>query len=69
MGNATRVTVSTFGALAGLAGIEHGIGEVLQGNVAPDGVTISSWPDSEVFDILNGESSRLSCSSALDLFC
>ena len=27
--NATRVTVSTFGTLAGLAGIEHGIGEVL----------------------------------------
>lgn len=55
MMNATRVTVSTFGAVAGLAGIEHGIGEVLQGNVAPEGVMILSWPDSEVFDILSGE--------------
>jgi hypothetical protein len=55
MRNATRVTVSTFGAVAGLAGIEHGIGEVLQGNVAPKGVMILSWPDSEVFDILSGE--------------
>lgn len=53
--NATRVTVSTFGALAGLAGIEHGIGEVLQGNVAPDGVMILSWPESELFAILSGE--------------
>ena len=53
--SATRVTVSTFGVLAGLAGIEHGIGEVFQGNVAPDWVMIESWPDSEVFDILSGE--------------
>lgn len=53
--SATRITVSTFGAIAGLAGIEHGIGEVLQGNVPPDGVMILSWPDSEVLDILAGE--------------
>jgi hypothetical protein len=55
MKNATRVTVSTFGALAGLAGIEHGIGEILQGNVAPEGVMILSWPESELFGILSGE--------------
>jgi len=55
MRSATRVTVSTFGTLAGLAGIEHGIGEVLQGNVAPEGVMISSWPESELFGILAGE--------------
>ena len=46
MTSATRVMVSTFGVIAGLAGIEHGVGEVRQGNVAPDGLTISSWPDS-----------------------
>jgi hypothetical protein len=55
MTNATRVTVSTFGAIAGLAGIEHGIGEVLQGNVAPNGVMILSWPRSDLFEILAGE--------------
>jgi hypothetical protein len=55
MRNATRVMVSTFGALAGVAGIEHGIGEVLQGNVAPGGLMILSWPESEVFGILAGE--------------
>jgi hypothetical protein len=40
------ITVSTFGALAGLAGIEHGIGEVLQGNIAPEGPVVLSWPGS-----------------------
>jgi hypothetical protein len=53
--NATRVTVSTFSALAALAGTEHGIGEVLQGNVAPEGVMILSWPGSGLFGILAGE--------------
>jgi hypothetical protein len=55
MKNATRATVSTFGAPAGLAGIQHGIGEVLQGNIVPEGVMILSWPESEVFDLLSGE--------------
>jgi hypothetical protein len=55
MRNATRVTASTFGALAGLAGIEHGVGEVLQGNTATGGIVILSWPGSEVLGILGGE--------------
>ncbi len=55
MRNATKVTVSTFGILAGLAGIEHGAGEMLQGSVAPNGLMILSWPESEVFGILAGE--------------
>jgi hypothetical protein len=55
MRNATKVTLSTFGALAGLAGIEHGIGESLQGNSAPDGIMIVSWPESELFRIVGGE--------------
>ncbi|MBE0447988.1 MAG: hypothetical protein IBX64_07820 [Actinobacteria bacterium] len=38
MRNATRITVSTFGAIAGFSGIVHGIGEVLQGNRAPEGI-------------------------------
>jgi hypothetical protein len=55
MRNATRVTVSTFGTLAGLAGVEHGIGEVLQGNRKPEEMVILSWPGSEAFRILAGE--------------
>ena len=55
MRNATRVTVSIIGAIVGLMGIEHGIGEALQGNIAPSGLVISSWPGSEFFRILAGE--------------
>lgn len=53
--NGTRVVTSVFGVLAGLAGLEHGIGEILQGAVRPTGVLILSWPGSRLFAILGGE--------------
>jgi hypothetical protein len=54
---ASRVTVSTFGAIIGIAGIEHGIGEILQGNKAPEGLYIQSWPvaDNPLYEVLSGE--------------
>ncbi len=55
MGNATQITVSTFGVLVGVAGIEHGIGEILQGNTVPSEAMILSWPDSPLFSMVNGE--------------
>jgi hypothetical protein len=55
MKNTTRIFVSTFGAIMAMAGIEHGIGEILQGNVAPDGIMILSWPEAEFFRSLAGE--------------
>jgi hypothetical protein len=55
MNRATRLTVSAFGVLAAIAGIEHGVGEMLQGNRAPGSLVIESWPDSELFRILGGE--------------
>ncbi len=55
MRNATRLTVSTFGVLMGLAGLEHGIGEILQGNTAPTGLMFPSWPDSPFFHSMAGE--------------
>lgn len=55
MNNATRIFTSTFGAVMALAGIEHGIGEALQGNVAPAAIMIQSWPDAAFFSSLNGE--------------
>jgi len=55
MKNATRVTVSTFGAIIGIAGLEHGVGEMLQGNVAPRGIVIESWPNLQAYEILAGE--------------
>lgn len=55
MKSATKVTVSALGILMGVAGIEHGIGEILQGNIAPDGIMFPSWPESEFFRIVGGE--------------
>lgn len=46
---------ATFGVLAAVAGIEHGVGEILQGAGPPDGLVIESWPDSPAFEILGGE--------------
>jgi hypothetical protein len=55
MNNATKATVSAVGALMGVAGIEHGIGEILQGNVAPAGLMFPSWPNAAFFRIVAGE--------------
>jgi hypothetical protein len=52
---AKRVFVAVMGAWMGLAGVEHGVGELLQGNRAPAGVMIQSWPDSPFFRSLGGE--------------
>jgi len=55
MKSAARTTLSTFGAIVGMAGLEHGVGEILQGNVAPSGFVIESWPDVGAYEILAGE--------------
>ena len=39
---ATRVVTSTLGVFVGLAGIDHGIFEILQGNLATDSVMIAA---------------------------
>lgn len=40
--NATKIVASTFGVLVGLAGIDHGIFEILQGDAQPDGLMIAA---------------------------
>jgi hypothetical protein len=52
---ATRLLASTFGVLAGLGGIGHGIGEILQGNVAPGGIVIESWTEGPIATNMGGE--------------
>ena len=47
--------VAIMGAWMGAAGVEHGVGEILQGNFVPDGILIRSWPQSAFFASLNGE--------------
>ena len=53
--SAARSIASVFGALAGLGGITHGVGEVLQGNVAADGIWINSWAEGPIADNMGGE--------------
>ncbi len=55
MSTASRASISVFGVIISFAGIEHGIGEILQGNQAPTGVMIASWPTSPFFRMLAGE--------------
>jgi hypothetical protein len=40
--SATRVIASTLGAVVGLAGMEHGFFEMLQGNATPSGLVIDA---------------------------
>jgi hypothetical protein len=42
MRRATRISATVLGLTAGVAGIEHGIFEALQGNARPEGLMISS---------------------------
>jgi len=55
MKSAVRLVISSIGTIMGLGGLEHGIGEILQGSVAPNGIMIQSWPDSAFFQSLSGE--------------
>ncbi len=55
MNKATRILVSTIGFISGLFGIEHGVGEFLQGNVQPNDLMITAWPNSPAFSIIGGE--------------
>jgi hypothetical protein len=42
MRKATRITATVLGLTAGVAGVEHGIFEIMQGNTRPEGLVISS---------------------------
>jgi hypothetical protein len=53
--SATRLVASTYGVLAGLAGVEHGFFETLQGNVAPSGMMIQAIGPAQRFWSHGGE--------------
>lgn len=55
MREARQLTLSGTGAIVAFAGFEHGLGELLQGPVGPEGLVIQSWPDSEFYASLSGE--------------
>ncbi len=53
--SAARAAASVAGVLSGLGGITHGIGEALQGNVAPAGIFIMSWTQGPIATNMGGE--------------
>ena len=53
--SAARIIASIFGVLAGLGGLTHGIGEILQGNVVPDSIWIYSWTQGPISTNMGGE--------------
>lgn len=57
MKSASRRFISTFGVYIGLMGVEHGIGEILQGFQKAPGLIFPSWPDSKFFAVQSGEPS------------
>lgn len=54
-GGAGGLVTRVFGLIAAAAAAEHGVGEALQGNRAPAGPFIQSWPGSDFFRIEAGE--------------
>ncbi|KAB7740594.1 hypothetical protein GA707_19010 [Nostocoides sp. F2B08] len=52
---ACRTTATAFGVLAGLGGITHGVGEVLQGDVRVTGVALDSWTTGPIAEHMGGE--------------
>jgi hypothetical protein len=53
--SAARLTSASFGFLAGIGGITHGVGEILQGNVRPEGLMIVSWTQGPITEMMGGD--------------
>lgn len=53
--SALRWVASTFGVLAGVGGLTHGVGEVRQGNVAPEAFFFPSWTDGPIASQMGGD--------------
>lgn len=52
---ACRTTATAFGVLAGLGGITHRVGEVLQGSVPVGGLWLESWTTGPISEHMGGE--------------
>jgi hypothetical protein len=55
MRKATGIIAASFGAMAGLGGLTHGIGEMLQGNITPSGMWIDSWTQGPIATHMGGD--------------
>lgn len=57
VGRAVRLTTAAawWGGMAGVGALVHGIGEVVQGDVAPPGLWVRSWTAGPIAENLGGE--------------
>lgn len=53
--SATTLVASVFGVLASIGGITHGIGEIRQGNVAPENFFFPSWTEGPIAAEMGGD--------------
>ncbi|MEZ4517483.1 MAG: hypothetical protein R3C44_11845 [Chloroflexota bacterium] len=53
--SASRLIASAWGVLAGLGGLTHSIGELLQGNVSTESIIINTWTQGPIAEFLGGE--------------
>jgi len=53
--SAARLTATIFGVLGGFGGLIHGIGESLQGNVAPGSMFFESWAWGPIYNHMGGD--------------
>lgn len=51
----SKLSLATFGVILGVAGIEHGIGEISRGRAKVLTNMFLSWPDNDLYRILGGE--------------
>lgn len=52
---ATWLVASVFGVLASIGGMTHGVGEIRQGNVAPENFFFPSWADGPIATEMGGD--------------
>jgi len=63
--SAARVVAVTFGVLGGIGSVIHGVGETLQGNVAPSGIFFNSWTQGPIATNTGGEQDASACAGLL----
>lgn len=54
-GGASGATATVFGVLAGIGGMTHGVGEVVQGDTPVEGVALESWTTGPIARNMGGE--------------
>ncbi len=55
LNKSAKITSTIFGVFAGIGGLTHAIGEIVQGNVNPGSIYFNSWDRGPVFESMGGD--------------